>query len=94
MIMWILVISSAIIVFLEQKKYEKLTGFSSNSALIAFGVLIVWIGVFPYYIFKIREDQRANIAELEKSPYIISKNVGILMLIAGVALFLISFASL
>ena len=91
---YILIIVCAVIVFFEQRNYEKLTGFSSSPFLTAFGVLILWIAIFPYYLFKIRRDQYDNIEGMDRSPYIISINQGKLYLIIGVFLLFMNYAIL
>lgn len=91
LIFFVLIIACSVIVFIEQKNYEKLTGFSSSPFLIAFGVLVLWIGIFPYYLFKIRKDQYENIEELDNSPYIISMFQGKLILFIGIFIIVTSY---
>jgi hypothetical protein len=89
MILLIIFIATTIIVFIEQKRYQD-AGYSASPILMAAGVALLWIAIFPYYILKVKRPLRESVVEDGGQPQeVISEKVSWIIYAIGIALFLI-----
>lgn len=91
MILYIIFIATTIIVFLEQKRYQD-AGYSASPVLMAAGVLLLWIAIFPYYILKVKRPLRESVLEDGGQPQeVVSEAVSWILYVVGVALVVAGF---
>lgn len=85
MLLYSIIFATCIIVFIEQKKYQVL-GYSASPLLMAAGVLLLWIAIFPYYILKVKKPLGESVLEDGATPQdVISEEAAWILYALGIA---------